>query len=158
MVHRIIPVLSEETLYDILQLNPGTCELVDVKKAYKKLALLHHPDRVSPEMVEAATDKFRTIREAFEVLSDASRKRQYDSELGLDRKKKRKVSKPASSVQRHIVAVPSQATRKNNGNRKNNVQSGNADRCESLSSFLIDVCKVAIIVLVFFGFTLMFIL
>lgn len=50
----------------------------DIKKAYRKLALKWHPDRVAPEKKDEAQTKFQDIGEAFEVLSDPEKKRIYD--------------------------------------------------------------------------------
>ena len=51
----------------------------DVKKAYRKLALKHHPDRVSdPAAKEKAQNKFAKISNAYELLSDDQERREYD--------------------------------------------------------------------------------
>jgi DnaJ family protein B protein 4 len=50
----------------------------ELKKAYKKLALKWHPDRVPPDQKDVAQTKFQEIGEAFEVLSDPEKKRVYD--------------------------------------------------------------------------------
>jgi len=49
----------------------------DIKKAYRKLALKYHPDR-NPDSKEAE-EKFKKISEAYAVLSDAEKRKQYDS-------------------------------------------------------------------------------
>lgn len=49
----------------------------DLKRAYKKLALKHHPDR-NPDNQEAASKKFKEVSEAYEVLSDKEKREIYD--------------------------------------------------------------------------------
>lgn len=49
----------------------------DIKRAYRKLAIVHHPDK-NPDDADAA-DKFKEIGEAYETLSDAEKRARYDS-------------------------------------------------------------------------------
>lgn len=53
----------------------------EIKKAFRKLARVHHPD-VAKDKV-AAEEKFKTINEAYEVLGDAEKRKKYDA-LGQD--------------------------------------------------------------------------
>ena len=46
-----------------------------IKAAFRRLARQHHPD-VTPE--DGAAERFRQIREAYDVLSDSERRRAYD--------------------------------------------------------------------------------
>ncbi|CAM9184983.1 unnamed protein product [Ectocarpus sp. 6 AP-2014] len=59
----------------------------EIKKAYRKAALKYHPDRQSSktdEEKEQAGKVFRDIAEAYEVLSDPTKKGRYDSGVDLE--------------------------------------------------------------------------
>lgn len=57
--------------YDLLGINKNSSQ-EEIKKAYRKKALEHHPDKGGD------ADRFREISEAYEVLSDPSKKDMYD--------------------------------------------------------------------------------
>lgn len=72
------------TLYDVLGVTPNaTTE--DVRKAYKLKALETHPDKLEPTASErerrAAEGKFRNVCDAFEVLSDPTKRKAYDDRI-----------------------------------------------------------------------------
>jgi preprotein translocase subunit Sec63 len=52
----------------------------DIKKAYRKLAMKYHPDRNQGEDAKAkeAEAKFKEVKEAYEMLSDAQKRAAYD--------------------------------------------------------------------------------
>lgn len=58
--------------YDILGVNKGASD-DEIKKAYRKLAHKHHPDKQGGD-----ADKFKEINAAYQVLSDKSKRQQYD--------------------------------------------------------------------------------
>lgn len=62
---------------------PKTASQDDIKKAYRKLALKWHPDK-NPDNKEEAERKFKELAEAYEVLSDTSKRDAYDR-YGSDR-------------------------------------------------------------------------
>src|SRR5262245_6952211 len=68
--------------YQILGV-PRTASEADIKKAYRKLARKYHPD-FNPNNKQAE-DKFKQVQEAYEVLSDADKRKKYD-QLGANYK------------------------------------------------------------------------
>ncbi|XP_013370026.1 PREDICTED: dnaJ homolog subfamily B member 6-like [Chinchilla lanigera] len=56
---------------------PQNASSTAIKKAYHQLALQVHPDK-NPENKQAAEEKFKQVAEAYEVLSDAKRRNDYD--------------------------------------------------------------------------------
>ncbi len=50
----------------------------EIKKAYRGLAMKHHPDRVAAAEKTAAEEKFKEITEAYEVLRDPEKRAAYD--------------------------------------------------------------------------------
>lgn len=67
---------DSKDLYAILEINK-TASDDDIKKAYKKSALKHHPDR-NPDNKEEATAKFQQVGKAFATLSDPEKRQRYD--------------------------------------------------------------------------------
>jgi len=65
-----------EDYYKILGLEK-TASSDEIKKAYRKLALKYHPDK-NPNN-KAAEEQFKKISEAYAVLSDTEKRKQYDS-------------------------------------------------------------------------------
>ena len=56
--------------YAVLELSPSASD-DDVKKAYRRMAMKYHPDKVStlgPDVQRAASEKFRQVQEAYETI------------------------------------------------------------------------------------------
>jgi molecular chaperone DnaJ len=65
---------TKQDFYDVLGV-PRNASQEEIKKAFRKLAMQHHPDRnKSPD----AHERFKEINEAYEVLGDAERRAMYD--------------------------------------------------------------------------------
>lgn len=73
--------------YEILGV-PKSATLPDIKKAYRSLALSHHPDRVPEEKKKEAEEQFKEISEAYGVLSDPQKRAMYDQygHAGIDQR------------------------------------------------------------------------
>lgn len=66
---------GKEDYYKLLGVS-RTASGDEIKKAYRKLAMKYHPDR-NPDDKQAEA-KFKEVSEAYEVLSDSSKRQQYD--------------------------------------------------------------------------------
>jgi len=67
--------MAKRDLYEVLGVNRDASE-DELKKAYRKLAMKHHPDR-NPDNKESE-DKFKEAKEAYEILTDANKRAAYD--------------------------------------------------------------------------------
>lgn len=72
--------MADRDFYDILGVKKDASE-AEIKKAYRKLAKQHHPDK-NPGNKDAES-KFKEISQAYAVLSDSEKRAQYDR-LGSD--------------------------------------------------------------------------
>jgi molecular chaperone DnaJ len=66
--------MSKRDYYSVLGVNRDASE-DDIKKAYRKLAMKHHPDR---NQEQGSEEKFKEAKEAYEILSDARKRAAYD--------------------------------------------------------------------------------
>jgi molecular chaperone DnaJ len=67
--------MAKKDLYEVLGVNRDASD-EDIKKAYRKLAMKHHPDR-NPDNPNAE-EHFKEAKEAYEILSDAQKRAAYD--------------------------------------------------------------------------------
>eukprot|EP01079_Euglenida_sp_SAG-EU17-18_P008673 gene8673-1553_t len=71
-------MVKETGLYDLLGVSPDASEK-DIQRAFRKLALKWHPDRVQdPGKKKEAEQKFQTMSEAFDILNDDKKRALYD--------------------------------------------------------------------------------
>jgi len=68
---------AKRDYYEILGIRKGATP-EELRKAYRELALRHHPDRVPPDKKKKAEDAFKEISEAYGVLSDPKKRALYD--------------------------------------------------------------------------------
>ena len=69
--------MAKRDFYDILGV-PKNATDEDIKKAYRKLAMKHHPDRNQGDDAKKSEDKFKEAKEAYEMLSDPQKRAAYD--------------------------------------------------------------------------------
>ena len=71
VTHRVV------CLYDVLEIQ-RSATADEIKKAYRRMALLHHPDKNPHNQDEAAT-RFKAVQEAYQTLSDEQERAWYDA-------------------------------------------------------------------------------
>ena len=67
---------QKKDYYEVLGVSRNATD-VELKSAYRKLAMQHHPDR-NPENHADATERFKEITEAYTILSDGQKRAAYD--------------------------------------------------------------------------------
>ncbi len=67
--------MAKKDYYEILGV-PQSADEREIKKAYKRLAMKHHPDRNPGDKESEA--KFKEVKEAYEILTDAQKRAAYD--------------------------------------------------------------------------------
>jgi len=68
--------INADDYYKVLGVSRDATE-AEVTKAYRKLALKHHPDK-NQDNKEEAEEKFKRVTEAYDTLRDAEKRKIYD--------------------------------------------------------------------------------
>ncbi len=69
--------MAKRDYYDVLGVPKNATE-DDIKKAYRKMAMKHHPDRNQGDGAKKSEDQFKEAKEAYEMLSDGQKRAAYD--------------------------------------------------------------------------------
>ena len=74
--------MSTENIYNILDIPPTTPyeDLDSIKKAYRKKAKEHHPDKNT----DNTDEMFKKVTEAYEIASDINKRKEYDFQTGFN--------------------------------------------------------------------------
>jgi curved DNA-binding protein CbpA len=99
--------------YNVLGVNYLN-HLNAIKKAYRKLALKHHPDK------GGIAKNFRNIQEAYEVLSNEGKRNEYNIELEEQRKLEKRLEAHRLEAER-LAAERRQSFAKTRKNSRNNI-------------------------------------
>jgi len=78
----LCPEGSKNDYYKVLSLDHSAAVgAEEIKRAYRRLALRHHPDVCPPSRRAESTELFLELRRAYETLSDPAQRLRYDAEL-----------------------------------------------------------------------------
>jgi molecular chaperone DnaJ len=69
--------MAKRDFYEVLGVAKNAAD-DEIKKAYRKLAMKHHPDRNQGDKAKEAEVKFKEVKEAYEMLSDPQKRAAYD--------------------------------------------------------------------------------
>merc|ERR1712110_891126 len=78
-----VEMTGETNYYNVLGVKQS-CSESDIKKAYHQQARQLHPDKQSGKTkheIDSSEEKFKTVKEAYELLIDSKRRCSYDSKL-----------------------------------------------------------------------------
>ena len=115
--------------YELLEVSQNASDEV-IARAYKVLAKKYHPD-MNPENKEEAEEKFKEISEAYEILSDADKKREYDIKLVYEKNKK---------AESNTTSYSANATQRSNVENSNDISK--VDVYEVDSPLRVDINKI----------------
>jgi len=69
--------MSKRDYYEVLDVSKNA-SVADIKKAYRRLAMKHHPDRNTGDTAVEAEAQFKEVKSAYEILSDEQKRTAYD--------------------------------------------------------------------------------
>ena len=69
--------MAKRDYYETLGVPKNASE-DEIKKAYRKLAMKHHPDRNQGDAAKGSEEKFKEAKEAYEMLADPQKRAAYD--------------------------------------------------------------------------------
>lgn len=76
--------MEKQTLYEVLEVSENASEEI-IEKAYKVLAKKYHPDLQEAREKHIAEERMKRINEAYDVLGNADKRKEYDEQLRQER-------------------------------------------------------------------------
>lgn len=118
-------------LYEILEVSEKASKEV-IDKAYKVLVKKYHPDLQEEKDKQTADLKIKKINEAYEILSDEEKRKQYDLELKANREQE-KIEEDLKNKQykQYIANVNKQDDKQKNTNRNNKEDYNNIEKIQN---------------------------
>ena len=80
--------MSKNTLYEVLEVSENASAEV-IEKAYKVLAKKYHPDLQSESNKKSAENKMKKINEAYDILGNEEKRKEYDKTLEQQRREEK---------------------------------------------------------------------
>ena len=96
-----------KTLYELLEVSENASKEI-IEKAYKVLAKKYHPDLQAEGEKLEAEKKMKQINEAYEVLSDETKRKEYDLKLTEERRQEEAKKQPQPSYNQNSYEQPYQ--------------------------------------------------
>lgn len=102
-----------KTLYEILEVSETASEEV-IEKAYKVLAKKHHPDLQPAEKKQQAEQMMKQINEAYSILGDSQKRREYNEKLNRERQNIRKTQTYSQTSYQNVAHEPKRTAQTEN--------------------------------------------
>ena len=126
--------------YEMLGVS-RTASKEEIKQAFRKLAKENHPDlynNESEEVIAEKTRKFQEINNAYEILSNTEKRKEFDIELQR-REQRRQQRAQQQKTQQERTQTHRQNTNNNTASSKQNVKHDNKVENETTNSFIEDL-------------------
>ncbi len=122
--------------YEILEVDKNASQEV-IEKAYKALAKKYHPDLQQGAKKQEYAEKMKIINEAYDVLSDNSKREQYNQRLQNEQMKNEAISREEQErIMRENYALKQRLNQIDNNSNNNNNQPVNEGTILNLSRVL----------------------
>ena len=99
-----------KTLYEVLEVSENASKEI-IEKAYKVLAKRYHPDLQTEQNKKEAEKKMKQINEAYEVLSDEAKRKEYDLKLAEEKQQEKVQMQQEAYRQKQYEQVYQETTR-----------------------------------------------